>query len=133
MSRLSEQIKELETLLQGRGYGRHFLCNSAHPGRLNESLSDYLQTPENGRTVAPFYLTTYSHWKDEDSPYVRCDFKMHYDPSRGFRVNEMQVTRANQIGILKSMELRPGRNEYIPTSEEASALVGQKRRTLRIH
>ncbi len=133
MTRLSEQIKELETLLKGKGYDRHFLCNSAHPGRLKESLCDHLQTPEKERTVAPFHLTTYSHWKDEDSPYVRCDFKVHYDPSKGFRVNEMQVTRANQFGILKSMELHPGRNEDIPTSEEASALVGQKRRTLRIH
>lgn len=36
MTRLSEQIIELERLLKARGYDRHFLCNSAHPGRLGE-------------------------------------------------------------------------------------------------
>jgi hypothetical protein len=132
MTRLSGQVIELERLLKARGYDRYFLCNSAHPGRLKESLSDYLQTPEKDRTVAPLRLTTYSHWRDEDSPYVRCDFKMHYDPSTGFRVSEMQVTRANQYGILKSIELRPGGNNDIPSCEEANALMGQKRRSLKL-
>src|SRR5687768_1298005 len=119
MTGIRAQVDELETLINAKGYDGHFLCNSAHPGRLKESLYGHLRTSQREQTVAPFYLTTYSHWKDEDRPYVRCEFNIEYDPSKGFRVNGMEVTRANPFGIMKSIELRPSKNDEIPTREEA--------------
>jgi hypothetical protein len=133
MAGIRAQIGELETLMNAKGYDGHFLCNSAHPGRLKESLYGHLGTSQREQTVAPFYLTTYSHWKDEDRPYVRCEFNIEYDPSKGFRVNGMEVTRANRFGIMKSIELRPSKNDEIPACEEANALVGQKKRTLKLN
>jgi hypothetical protein len=126
-------MDELETLMNAKGYDGHFLCNSAHPGKMKESLHAHLLETLQGQThVPPFYLTTYSHWKDEERPHVKCDFKMKYDSWQGFQVEKMEVTRANHFGTIKSVELRPNSNADIPTREKVNALVGQKKRSLKI-
>lgn len=133
MKRLRAHIDELETLMNSKGYDGHFLCNSAHPGKLRDSLYGHLlETLQGQAHVPPFYLTTYSHWKDEDRPYVKCDFKMKYDSWTGFRVERMEVKRANHFGTIKSFELRPNKNEDVPTREKVNELIGQKKRSLKL-
>ncbi|MBX2956157.1 MAG: hypothetical protein KF846_08370 [Cyclobacteriaceae bacterium] len=119
--------------MKTKGYEGHFLCNSAHPGKLKDSMYGHLLETLQGQThIPPFYLTTYSHWKDEERPHVRCDFKMKYDSWLGFRVGKMEVTRANGYGTIKRVELKPETNEDIPTREKVNALVGQKKKNLKI-
>lgn len=133
MKQLGLHIDELEKLMNEKGYDGHFLSNSSFPGKLRESLHQHLLEVLQGETyIRQFYLTTYSHWKDEDRPHVKCDFKMKYDSWLGFRVDKMEVTRANRFGTIKSVELRPDKNEDIPTREKVNALVGQKMRSLKL-
>jgi hypothetical protein len=133
MKRLRAHIDEFETLMKEKGYDGHFHCNSAHPGKLRDSMYAHLLETLQGQThVPPFYLTTFSHWKDEDRPYVKCDFKMKYDSWTGFRVEKMEVKRANHFGTLKSVEFQPNKNEDIPTCEKVNAMVGQKTRSLKL-
>ncbi len=133
MKRLRAHIDEFETLMKAKGYDGHFHCNSAHPGKLTDSMYAHLQETLQGQThVPPFYLTTFSHWKDEERPYVKCDFKMKYDSWAGFRVEKMEAKRANRFGTIKSIEFRPYKNEDISTCEKVNALVGQKTRSLQL-
>lgn len=133
MKRLAEHIDEFEKLMNQKGFNGHFLCNSGFPGKLGESLHQHLLEALQGETyVRPFYLTTYSHWKDDEQPHVKCDFKMKYDSWMGFQVEKMEVTRANHFGSIKRIELRPNKNEDIPTREKVNALVGQKKKSLKL-
>src|SRR5690606_11736809 len=116
-----------------KGYEGHFLCGDGHPGKLRDSMYAHFQETLQDQThIPPFYLTTYSHWKDEDRPYVKCDFKTRYDSRMGFLVERMEVKRANLFGTIKMAELRPNKNEDIPTCESANALVGHKKRSLKL-
>lgn len=133
MKNLTEHITELDVLMKAKGYEGHFLCNSAHPGKMKESLHAHLRETLHGQThVPPFYLSTYSHWKDEERPHVKCDFKMNYNSTLGFRIEKMEVTRANCYGMIKNIELSPNTKEDVPTREKVNALVGQKKRSLKI-
>ncbi|HRE67718.1 MAG TPA: hypothetical protein PLM56_05650 [Cyclobacteriaceae bacterium] len=133
MKNLGEHIEQFERLMNRKGFDGHFLCNTSFPGKLKESLHQHLLEVLQGETyVRPFYLTTYSHWKDEERPHVKCDFKMKYDSGTGFRIEKMDVTRANHYGTIKSVEVRPIKNEDIPTRENVNALVGQKKKSLKL-
>lgn len=133
MDKVDRHIEDLGLLMVAKGYDGHFLCNSAHPGKLRDSLyAHFLETFREQKHVPPFYLTTYSHWKDEESPYVKCDFRIKYDSSTGFRVDRMEVKRANSFGTIKSYDVWPAKNEEIPTREKANELAGQKKRNLKI-
>lgn len=133
MKRLRAHIDEFETLMKEKGYDGHFHCNNAHPGKLRDSMYAHLLETLQGKThVPPFYLTTFSHWKDEERPYVKCDFKMKYDSWAGFQVERMEAKRANRFGTIKNIEFRPNKNEDIPTREKVNALVGQKTRSLKL-
>ena len=131
MKRLRSHIDELETLMDSKGYDGHFLCNSAHPGKLRDSLYAHLLETLQGQThVPPFYLTTFSHWKDEERPYVKCDFKMKYDSWTGFR-GKIEVKRANHFGTIKSFELRPNKRRC-PNTRKGKRIGGTEKRSLKL-
>lgn len=133
MERLRGHIDAFDTLMKAKWYDGYFLSDGGHADKLRESiLAHFHETLRHRTHVSPFYLTTYSHWTDEERPYVKCDFKTKYDSSTGFRVESLDVTRANLYGKIKSVQLRPNKNEDIPTREEANALVGQKKKSLKL-
>lgn len=133
MNKVRAHIDELETLMNTKGFNGHFLANSSHPGKLKDSLyAHLLETLQERKHVPPFFLTTYSHWKDEERPHVKCDFKMKYDSWLGFKVDKITVTRANHFGVMKRVEVTPDNNAAIPTCEKVNEMVGQKKRSLKI-
>lgn len=133
MNKVRTHIDELETLMKANGFDGHFLSNSGHPGKLKDSLyAHLLETLQGQKHVPPFFLTTYSHWKDEERPHVKCDFKMKYDSWLGFKVEKITVTRANHFGVMKRVEVTPTNNTAIPTREKVNELVGQKNKGLKI-
>lgn len=130
---LENHIARLQQLMNTRGYDGHFLCNAANPGKLKESLTQHLSGVMQGNTVVPpFFLTTYSHWKDEESPHVKCDFKMRYNHVEGFQIEKMDITNANRYGEIKSLTLPIASNAEIPSRQEANRKVLGKVRKLKI-
>lgn len=133
METLRRHIDAFETLMKAKGYDGYFLSSGGHPGKLKESILAHFHETLRHQTLAPsYYLTTYSHWRDEERPYVKCDFETKYDFHNGFRVTRMEITRANVFGTIRNVGLRPVKNEDIPTREEANTLVGHKKRSLRL-
>ena len=133
MERLRGHIHAFDTLMKAKGHDGYFLSDSGHADKLKDSiLAHFYETLRHRIHFSPFYLTTFSHWRDEQRPYVRCEFSTKYDSRTGFRVESMEVTRANLFGTIKSVSLRPRKNEDIPTREEANTLVGHKKRSLKL-
>jgi len=130
MQHLGSHIASFLQLMHERGYDGHFLCNASHPGKLKDSLDQHLLDILQGRTsVPPFFLTTYSLWRDEQSPYVRCDFKVRHSQSEGFRVEKMDIINGSRTGNIKSVTLPLRANIEIPYCEQANRMVlGDKRK-----
>jgi hypothetical protein len=126
-------IDELEKLMKEKGYDGSFLCNSNFPGKLRESLQQHLsEMLQEQNHLPPFYLTTYSHWRDEENPYVLCDFKVKYDKWNGFRIEKLEVKRASPFGTIKNYETHLINNEDLPSREKANTLVGQRKWSMKL-
>jgi hypothetical protein len=124
MQLLDSHIASFLQLMRERGYDGHFLCNASHPGKLKDSFDAHLLDILQGRTsVPPFFLTTYSHWRDDQSPYVRCDFKVGHSQSEGFRVEKMDITNGTNTGRVKTLTLSIKANIEIPYREHANRMV----------
>lgn len=132
---MERHIDALEKLMTDKGFNGHFLCNAGFPGKLRESVQQHLLNVLQGETrVHPFYLSTYSLWKDEHSPYVLCDFKVRYDRTDGFIISkvEAQYKRHSSCNPIRSIELTPLENKDVPTRELVnSAVVPEMKRTLK--
>ena len=135
MKDLERHIDAFEKLMTTKGFNGHFLCNASFPGKLRESLQQHLLNVLQGTSqIRPFYLSTYSNWTDEQSPYVLCDFKVRYDRTNGFIISkvEAQYKRHSSCNPIKSIELRPQDNKDVPTREAVnSAVVPEMKRTLK--
>jgi len=135
MRRLGLHIDELEKLLNEKGFDGHFLCNSAFPGKLRESLHQHLMEMLQCETHIPsFYLTTYSLWKDEESPYVQCDFKVRYDKDHGLGIDKVDAKYVvdRSFNPVRTFETRLKSNEDLPTRENINSLVGPRKRSLKL-
>jgi len=133
MQNLGPQIDNFCDLMKAKGYDGYFMCNSTHPGKLEQSLFKHLLGQLQGdRHIPPFYLTTYSQWKDEYSPYTQCDFKVRYDQTEGFQVQKMDITRGNQYGKIKQIEVIFKTNEEILKRENAHGMVARKKNRMKI-
>ncbi len=134
MQYLGNHISSFLKLMNEKGYDGHFLCNSSHPGKLKDSLTQHLLGALQGsRSVPPFFLTTYSLWQDEQSPYVKCDFKVRFSHSAGFCIEKMDITNGNSYGKIKSVMLPFATNAEIPNRQQANKKVlgGERKLKLR--
>lgn len=135
MKHLGKHIDEFENLMHMKGFDGHFLCNSNFPGKLKDSLSRHLrEVLQEEIHVRPFYLTTYSLWKDKESPYVQCDLKVKYDENNGFKVDTMEARYVDRsFNPLRTLEVRLTDNEDMPTREKVNSTVGpRKKRRLKL-
>jgi hypothetical protein len=126
---LENQIASFLKLMKERGYDGHFLCNASYPGKLEDSLTQHLGVMQERTLVQPFFLTTYSHWQDEQSPYVQCDFKVRHSHSEGFTIEKMDIIKGNYAGKIKKVTLLPATNADVPNRAQANGMVmGSKRK-----
>jgi len=124
LQRLEHQIASFLQRMNERGYNGHFLCNASYPGKLKESLTQHLlDILKNEPAIPPFRLTTYSHWRDEQSPRVSCDFKVKYTNAEGFQVDRIDITSSTSTGQLKRVTLPIKANIDMPYCEQANRLV----------
>jgi hypothetical protein len=130
MHYFGNHITDFLELMSERGYDGHFLSNTSYPGELKDSLTQHLMGVLQGGTfVPPFFLTTYSHWRDEQSPYVQCDFKVRYSHSEGFCVEKMDITNGSSTGKIKNVTLPLRANIEMPYCEQANRMVlGEERK-----
>jgi len=128
MKNLTEHIDEFERLMPRKGFDGFFLTNSNFPGKLKESLNQYMQGVVN-KPAQPFYLTTYSLWNGEEKPHIIADFKMDYDKELGFRVIKLdaKLIHGSSINPARTIEVLLKDSEDMPPREDVNAALRSTR------
>lgn len=133
MKELSAHINAFVDLMKRKGYTGHFLCNTSHPGKIEESLQNHLLECLQGTNhIPPFYLSTYTKWQNEESPYVKCDFKVKYNAHDGFNVVNVDVDYRNSYGSIRKKDLSIDSNGTLPEREQINNMVIAKKNRMKL-
>ena len=126
---LDDHIKAFGQLLNDKGYNGYFMSNFGFPGKLQETIRKHIfESFISNKDLNPINLSTYTRWSREEDPYIRCEFTVNYEDSKGFNIQKMDIHFKNQYGNIRSTELKPERDYDIPSSEEANSIVDQSDR-----
>lgn len=124
-----EALSDLNTfakILTDKGYNGYFHTQGAYPGKLKDSISEYLENCRKGTEGAPkpvLLVTGYLQWAGEDKPHVECSMWVKFLNGK-FLLSKMEVSRKDQYGqLLKQSELVNLSVVTAPKVREAIALV----------
>lgn len=124
-----EALSDLNTfakILTDKGYDGYFHTQGAYPGKLKESIGEYLQNCRRGTEGSPkpeLLLTGYLLWAGEDKPRVECSMWVKYLHGK-FDLQKMEVTRKDRFGqLLKQSKLTNLSAIAAPKIREAIAMV----------
>lgn len=126
---LGDHIEAFDQLLKDKGYNGYFMSNFGFPGKLQETIRKHIfQSYISNKDLNPIHLSTYTKWTNEEDPYVRCDFTVNYDDSKGFSIKKIDIHFKNQYGNIRSTEIARRRDHDIPNSERANSIADQNDR-----
>ena len=80
-----KQLLDLDTFskdLSDKGYNGYFHTQSAYPGKLKDSISEYLEACSSGKEHLPkgdLILTGYLQWAGDDRPSVQCNLWVKHE------------------------------------------------------
>lgn len=125
-----KQLPDLDTfakILIDKGFSGSFQTAVAYPGKLKESITEYMEACNNGKERynrdGNFLLTTYLQWSGDDNPSIVCDFWVRQE-NDGFDIKKMEITCKDRYGqLLKKSELKNLSIGSLPTLKEAIAQV----------
>lgn len=125
-----EAFLDLDTfakIITGKGYNGYFHTQGAYPGKLKDSISDYLESCQKGAEGLPkkeLLLKTYLQWSGEDSPRVECSMWVQYLNGK-FSLDRMEVSKKDEFGqLLKKSALADLSVTSVFKATDAIALVG---------
>lgn len=124
-----KQLPDLDVfakILIDKGFNGFFQTQVAYPGKLKESITEFMEACNNGKESdrdENFLLSTYLQWSGDDNPSIVCDFWVRKE-NDGFDIHKMEITSKNRYGqFLKKAELKNLSINSIPTLKEAIAEV----------
>jgi hypothetical protein len=125
-----KQLPDLDTfakILIDKGFDGYFQTQVAYPGKLKESITEYMEACKNGKERSDrdgnFLLSTYLQWSGDDNPSIVCNFWVRQE-NDGFDIQKMEITNKDRYGkLLKKSELKNLSINSIPTLKEAIAQV----------
>ena len=124
-----ETFSDLNTFaitLTEKGYSGYFQTQGAYPGKLKDSICEYLESCQKGADNLPtqeLLLTSYLQWSGEDKPRVECSMWVKYLNGK-FSLSRMEVAKKDGFGqLLKKSELANLSVMSAPKLTEAVALV----------
>ncbi|SHM53629.1 hypothetical protein [Flavobacterium saccharophilum] len=125
-----KQLPDLDTfakILIDKGFNGYFQTAGAYPGKLKESITEYMEACNNGKERSDrdgsFLLSTYLQWSGDDNPTIVCDFWVRQE-NDGFDIKRMEITCKDRYGqLLKKSELKNLSIGSIPTLKEVIAQV----------
>lgn len=124
-----ETLSDLNTfakILTDKGYNGYFHTQGAYPGKLKESIGEYLENCQKGTDSYPkqeLLLTGYLQWSGEDKPYIQCNMWVKHLDGK-FSLNRMEIVKKDHFGqVLKKSELSNLSVISAPKISEAVALV----------
>ena len=124
-----ETFSDLNTFaitLTEKGYSGYFHTQGAYPGKLKDSICEYLESCQKDADNLPkeeLLLTSYLQWSGEDKPRVECSMWVKYLNGK-FSLSRMEVAKKDGFGqLLKKSELANLSVMSAPKLTEAVALV----------
>lgn len=123
-----KQLLDLESftkVLIDKGYNGYFTTQAAYPGKIKDSISEYLAACAKGTEPlkTELLLMGYLQWSGDDKPSVECMLWVKHE-KENFEIQKMDIVRKNQFGLpLKHCSLTSLSAESIPKASEAVALV----------
>ncbi|HRQ18289.1 MAG TPA: hypothetical protein PL085_14535 [Agriterribacter sp.] len=123
-----EKLHDLDgftKILSGKGYTGYFSTQGAYPGKLKESISEYLESCRKGWDTykADFLLTGYLQWRGEDEPSVQCCLQIKQQ-GETFDLSKIVITKQDCFGqLLKQSELTNLSVNTVPEVSKALAMV----------
>lgn len=121
-----KQLPDLDAFAKNlidKGFNGYFQTQAAYPGKLKESITEYMEACNNGKEGsgrdANFLLSTYLQWSGDDNPSIVCDFWVRQE-NDGFDIQKMEIRSKDRYGqLLKKSELKNLSINSIPTLKEA--------------
>lgn len=123
-----KQLLDLESfskVLIDKGYNGYFTTQAAYPGKLKDSISEYLEACAKGTEPlkTELLLMGYLQWSGDDKPSVECMLWLKHEKGN-FELQKMDIVRKDQFGLsLKHCSLTSLSAESIPKASEVVALV----------
>lgn len=125
-----KQLVDLDTFankLKDKGYNGYFQTAAAYPGKLKESISDYLKDCQNDTDKSNrseiLILSTYLQWNGDDKQRIKSNLYVKHENGT-FDVQKMDIVRTDCYGqVLKKSQLTNLSTGSIPTLKEAIAQV----------
>lgn len=133
MQRMFDHINAFAELMKQKGYDGYYQSTFDFNDKLKDNLIKHVfQCHEERKDVAPLNLSTYSHWTDNKSPYVRCNFHVDFSEPKGFNVTKMNIEYGDEYGILRNKEIPVTSNSEIPDRVAANNMMMEKKKAMRI-
>ncbi|MEL1254153.1 hypothetical protein AAEO57_10225 [Flavobacterium sp. DGU38] len=109
-----------------KGFCGSFQTQLAYPGKLKESITEYMEACSNGKERSDrdgsFLLSTYLQWSGDDNPSISCDFWVRQE-NDSFDIKKMEITCKDRYGQLLKIGTKKPFNNSIPTLKEVIAHV----------
>ena len=129
-----EALSDLSTfakILTDKGYNGYFHTQGAYPGKLKDSISEYLESCQKGADTLPkqdLLLTGYLQWSGDDKPRVECSMWVKCLNGK-FSLSKMEVAKKDRFGqLLIKSELPELSIISAPKAVEAIALVNDEQK-----
>ena len=126
-----KQLFDLGTFVKNlthKGYNGYFHTQSAYPGKLKDSLSEYMEACSSGKEHLPkgdLILTGYLQLAGDDRPSVQCNLWVKHENGK-FDLSKMEVKKNDRFGnIIKHSELLNLSVETAPKANEAISMVSE--------
>jgi hypothetical protein len=125
-----KELLDLDTLskiLSDKGYNGYFTTQAAYPGKIRESILEYLQSCTVGldKLKPEFMLRGYLEWLGDDKPSVECHIWIKHEKGT-FNLQKMEITRKDQFGQpLAHLELTDLSASTVPKKNEAIAMISE--------
>jgi hypothetical protein len=127
-----ETFSDLNTfakILTEKGYSGYFQTQGAYPGKLKDSISEYLESCQKGAdnlSKQELLLTSYLQWLGEDKPRVECSMWVKHLNGK-LSLSKMDIAKKDGFGqLLKKLALTDLSILSVPKAMEAIALVSEE-------
>ncbi|TGD58997.1 hypothetical protein [Flavobacterium humi] len=123
-----KQLLDLDTfskVLSDKGYNGYFTTQAAYPGKLKDSIREYLDSCAKGiePLKSELLMMGYLQWSGDDKPRVECSLWIKHVKG-AFDLQKMEIVRKDQFGhSLKHWSLTSLSAETAPKVSEAIAMV----------
>ena len=105
-----KQLFDLDTFVKNlthKGYNGYFHTQSAYPGKLKDSISEYLEACSSGKEHLPkgdLILTGYLQWAGDERPSVQCNLWVKHENGKFPR----HRSASGAVGRLVNIYVGPG-------------------------